>query len=170
MKHVLVLLALVSMVTLTPAYAHKFSTAYMEVHLQQSQPLLIWKVSLHDLAQAELLAEGNNNTLSWQHVLQSQSSVQQYVRQQIHFNSATGACELNTGSADWKVQQLQHEMFLVLPIRVNCSSTEQWQLSYRALFDSKHNHKLLLSWLLPSAEANAVLSADKPTFPETLAP
>ncbi|MEO3679551.1 hypothetical protein ABGI61_10995 [Rheinheimera sp. FR7-31] len=170
MKHFLVLLALVSMVTLTPAYAHKFSTAYMEVHLQQSQPLLIWKVSLHDLAQAELLAEGNNNTLSWQHVLQSQSSVQQYVRQQIHFNSATGACGLNTGSADWKVQQLQHEMFLVLPIRVNCSSTEQWQLSYRALFDSKHNHKLLLSWLLPSAEANAVLSADKPTFPETLAP
>lgn len=165
MKNLIRGLLLASFLSQAPAYAHKFSTAYMEVSLHQSQPLLVWKVALHDLAQAGLVETDGSNALSWQQVLHSQHRLQQYIKQRIGFSSKAGSCELSSDPDSWQVQRMQHNMFLVLPLRVQCANTERWQLSYQALFDNKHNHKLLLSWQLASTQAEAVLSEQQATYP-----
>jgi hypothetical protein len=145
--------------------AHKFSTAYIDVTQQQGQPVLVWKVALHDLAQAGLVQAKDSHQVRWQQVLDSEPQLQDYIRQRLSFSSAAGACDINTAAADWLVQRVQQDMFLLLPLKVHCDSIERWQLSYNALFDSQHSHKLLLSWQLPADKANAVLSAASPLYP-----
>jgi hypothetical protein len=57
---------------------------------------------------------------------------------------------------------------MLLPLTVRCDSITRWQLSYNALFDRQHSHKLLLSWQLPPDKANAVLSVTSPLYPVLL--
>lgn len=147
------------------AQAHKFSTAYMDVTEQQGQPALIWKVALHDLAQAGLISAKDSHQVSWQQVLDSEPQLQDYIRQRLRFSSAAGACDISTTAVDWLAQRMQQDMFLLLPLRVRCDSIDRWQLNYTALFDSQHSHKLLLSWQLPPNRANAVLSPTSPLYP-----
>lgn len=169
MKYVFPLLAIIWMLCASPVVAHKFSTAYMDVTKQQGQPVLVWKVALHDLAQAGLIQAKNNHQVSWQQVLDSEPQLQQYISERLRFNSAAGVCSMQTAAADWLVQRMQQDTFLLLPLQVRCDSNEGWQLSYKALFDSEHSHKLLLSWQLPPDKANAVLSAKSPFFPAIIA-
>lgn len=147
------------------AQAHKFSTAYMQVTEQQGQPVLVWKVALHDLAQAGLIQAKDSHQVSWQQVLDSEPQLQDYISQRLGFSSAAGACDINTAAENWLVQRVQLDMFLLLPLQVRCDSIERWQLSYNALFDSQHSHKLLLSWQLPPDKANAVLSPTSLLYP-----
>lgn len=147
------------------AQAHKFSTAYMDVTQQDGQPALLWKVALHDLAQAGLIQANDNHQVSWQQVLDSELQLQRYIRQRLTFSSDAGNCDISTDANNWLAQRMQQDMFLLLPLRVSCVGTGQWQLSYTALFDSQHSHKLLLSWQLPGAKANAVLAAQSPLYP-----
>lgn len=147
--------------------AHKFSTAYMDVTQAQGQPVLVWKVALHDLAQAGLIQAKDNHQVSWQQVLDSEPQLQSYITERLRFSSAAGPCRLDTAAADWLAQPIQKDMFLLLPIRVSCDGAEQLQLKYQALFDSQHSHKLLVSWQVPPAKANAVLSAQHPRYPQT---
>lgn len=148
--------------------AHKFSTAYMDVTEQQGQPVLLWKVALHDLAQAGLISAKDSHQVSWQQVLDSEPRLQDYIRQRLRFSSAAGHCDINTTAENWLAQRVQQDLFLVLPLEVRCDSIVRWQLSYSALFDSQHSHKLLLSWQLPPDKANAVLSATSPLYPALL--
>ncbi|WP_148275716.1 hypothetical protein [Rheinheimera nanhaiensis] len=150
-----------------PAHAHKFSTAYMDVMQQQDQPLLVWRVSLHDLTQAGALGSSHNAELSWQQVLNSETLLRSYINNRIHFTSAAGACRITTNTSDWRVKQ-QQQLFLVLPLQVYCGSLSGWQLSYQALFDNQHNHKLLLNWKIKPAAANLVLSPDKHFYPDVI--
>lgn len=147
------------------AQAHKFSTAYMDVTERQGQPALLWKVALHDLAQAGLILAKDSHQVSWQQVLDSEPELQDYIRQRLNFSSAAGACELSTSASDWLAQRMQQDMFLLLPLKVRCDSVERWQLNYTALFDRQYSHKLLLSWQLTSNKANAVLSPKSPIYP-----
>lgn len=165
MKYVFSLLATVWMLCASPVMAHKFSTAYMDVTEKQGQPVLLWKVALHDLAQAGLIQAKNNHQVSWQQVLDSEPQLQQYISERLRFSSTAGVCSMQTAAADWLVQRMQQDTFLLLPLQVRCDSNEGWQLSYKALFDSEHSHKVLLSWQLPPDKANAVLSAKSPFFP-----
>lgn len=165
MKYVFPMLVVALMLLATPVIAHKFSTAYMDVTEQQGQPVLVWKVALHDLAQAGLIQAKNNHQVSWQQVLDSEEQLQAYIGQRLSFSSAVGVCSMQTTAADWLVQRVQQDMHLLLPLQVHCGSSNGWTLSYKALFDSEHSHKLLLSWQLPPDEVNAVLSAKKTVFP-----
>lgn len=161
-------LAILTLCFATTAQAHKFSTAYMDVTGQQGQPVLLWKVALHDLAQAGLISAKDSHQVRWQQVLDSEPGLQDYIRQRLRFSSAAGDCDINTTAENWLVQRVQQDLFLVLPLQVRCDSITRWQLSYTALFDSQHSHKLLLSWQLPPDKANAVLSATSPLYPVLL--
>ncbi|WP_214000149.1 hypothetical protein [Arsukibacterium sp.] len=148
------------------ALAHKFSTAYMDVTEQAGQPVLLWKVALHDLAQAKLLVADNSHQVSWQQVMDSATTLNTYLISHIGFSSAGQPCQLKAVVAsDWQLQRLQRDLYLLLPIAVDCANSDSWQLTYQALFTSEPSHKLLLSWQVPGAEANAVLAADSMKFP-----
>ncbi|MBV2128009.1 hypothetical protein [Arsukibacterium indicum] len=146
--------------------AHKFSTAYMDVKVVNSQPVLLWKVALHDLAQARLITADNSHQVSWQQVIDSAPALNTYLNEHLAFSSAGSPCLLEPAPAgNWQLQQLQRDHYLVLAVTVNCDSATDWQVSYRALFASEPSHKLLLSWQVPGEAANGVLSADSDTFP-----
>lgn len=165
MRYMLIISVIAAFIWPLTAQAHKFSTAYMDVTQQHGQPLLLWKVALHDLAQAGLIQTKDNHQVSWQQVLDSESQLQGYISQRLSFSSAAGPCGISTTAADWLAQRAQQDTFLLLPLRVSCTGSGHWQLGYRALFDSQHSHKLLLSWQLPGAKANAVLTAQSPRYP-----
>ena len=165
MKYVFCLSSMVWLLCASPVMAHKFSTAYMDVTEQQGQPVLLWKVALHDLAQVGLIQAKNNHQVSWQQVLDSEPQLQAYISQRLSFSSAAGICSIQTIAADWLVKREQRDTYLILPLQVSCDSSEGWQLSYRALFDSEHSHKLLLSWKLSQDKVDSVLSAKKMVFP-----
>ncbi|KKO49989.1 hypothetical protein VT06_03090 [Arsukibacterium sp. MJ3] len=148
------------------ALAHKFSTAYMDVKSLQGQPVMVWKVALHDLAQARLIASKDNHQVTWQQVLDSAPTLNAYLTEQITFSSDGKSCQITpAAAADWQLQRLQRDLYLLLPLSVSCNSSNNWQLTYQALFASEPSHKLLLSWQVPTASANAVLSAESIVFP-----
>jgi hypothetical protein len=157
------------------AQAHKFSTAYMDVREHEGQLALVWKVSLHDLAQASIITTTDLHQVSWQQVLDSELRLLDYLRKRLNVisvgkdsvdeDSADEKCQLQSHAADWLTQRVHKELFLVLPITVTCNFNEQFQLRYQALFDVKHSHKLMLSWHTSKVKANAVLAADANTFP-----
>ena len=148
------------------ALAHKFSTAYMDVKLSNDQPILLWKVALHDLAQARLISAENSHQVSWQQVMDSAPVLNRYLTEQVAFKSAGTPCTITPAvAADWQLQQIKRDLYVVLPITVSCNSSSNWQLTYRALFASEPSHKLLLSWQVPATASNQVLTADADTYP-----
>ena len=148
------------------AMAHTFSTAYLEVFVYQQQPAMLWKVALHDLARAGVLPGQNDEQISWQHVLDSEQILQRYLTQHLVFSSEQQSCHIKTlASSEWQLQQLQRDLYLLLPLQVYCPTQDKWQLHYQALFNVESSHKLLLSWQVPGQDANAVLSAASPYYP-----
>lgn len=166
MKFIILLsLLLLNLTWLPEANAHKFSTAYMEVSSESQQPRLIWKVSLHDLTQAKLFGSQTLTQISWQQVIAHKDELTLYIQKHIAFTDKLGPCSLAIAdTSNWRTQQLQQQLYLLLPIDAICQSPEQWQLSYQALFETGHNHKLLLSWQA-SGKTQAVLSKDKAIYP-----
>ncbi|MDX1538068.1 hypothetical protein [Arsukibacterium sp.] len=147
--------------------AHKFSTAYMDVKDVAGQPAVVWKVALHDLAQAGLIASANSHQVSWQQVTDSAPALNTYLNDHISFSSAGEPCQINAAlAADWQLQRLHRDSYLLLPLVVSCKHAAGWQLTYRALFAGEPSHKLLLSWQVAGASDNAVLAADAITYPE----
>ncbi|MDX1391703.1 MAG: hypothetical protein R3241_04950, partial [Rheinheimera sp.] len=131
------------------AIAHKFSTAYLDVSARDGQPVIVWQVALHDLAQARLLQGAFGSAVSWQQVLDSEASLSRYIRARLSFTADATACTLAPQHSDhWQLQQIQGEFYLQLAVQAKCSSAHGWQLTYRALFDTEHSHKALLSWQL----------------------
>ncbi|KKO44131.1 hypothetical protein WG68_16835 [Arsukibacterium ikkense] len=146
--------------------AHKFSTAYMDVTVANDQPTLLWKVALHDLAQAKLIAAKNNHQVSWQQVLDSAPVLNRYLAEHLSFTSQQQACQITpAATSEWQLQRLQRDLYLLLPLAVTCPANSDWQLTYRALFQSEASHKLLLSWQVAVSSGNAVLAADSDTYP-----
>lgn len=166
MKNIMLVAALLGLSLSQYVQAHKFSTAYMDVKAIDSQPVLLWKVALHDLAQARLINADNSHQVSWQQVTDSAPALTTYLNEHLIFSSAGKPCQMTPALAsNWQLQQLQRDLYLLLPIAVRCQSTDDWQLTYRALFTSEPSHKLLLSWQVPGEAANGVLAADSATFP-----
>ena len=165
-KIVNLVVCLIVGLTAPAVLAHKFSTAYMDVKEVAGQPTLLWKVALHDLAQARIIAADNSHQITWQQVLDSEPALNAYLAEHISFTSAGKPCQLSAAAAaSWQLQRLQKDFYLLLPVAVKCKNTSDWQLRYQALFASEPSHKLLLSWQIPGATANAVLSANSATFP-----
>tara|TARA_R110002126_G_scaffold10245_78_gene46787 strand:- start:368 stop:880 length:513 start_codon:yes stop_codon:yes gene_type:complete len=148
------------------ALAHKFSTAYMDVKVINDQPVLLWKVALHDLAQAQLIDADNGHQVSWQQVMDSAPVLNSYLAEHVSFKSGQQACQITPlATSEWQLQRLQRDLYLLLPMAVQCAGNTDWQLTYRALFQREPSHKLLVSWQVPGAGGNAVLAADSDSFP-----
>lgn len=171
MTYIKLIAVFVALLLTTAAQAHKFSTAFMDVMMQDSQPHMQFKVTLHDLAQAQLIAAAGSQQISWQQVLDSETLIQRYLAERLTFSSAGQACAITLApTADWLMQRIAHDMYLLLPLSVNCDKAGQWQLGYTALFDAQHNHKLLLNWQLAPEKVDAVISASQPFYPADKAP
>ena len=148
------------------AIAHTFSTAYMEVSVFNGQPAVLWKVALHDLAKARLIPGEHDEQINWQQVMDSELALQRYVDQHLAFNSAEQPCRVTAlASNEWQLQRLQRDLYLLLPLKVDCAQPDNWQLSYLALSEYDASHKLLLSWQVPGEKATAVFSATAPYYP-----
>lgn len=147
------------------AIAHKFSTAYLDVSARDGQPVIVWQVALHDLAQARLLQGASSSAVSWQQVVDSEASLSRYLQERLSFTADATACTLAPQHSDhWQLQQIQGEFYLQLAVQAKCSSAHGWQLTYRALFDTEHSHKALLSWQLANNTQRAVLDKHSPSF------
>lgn len=159
------LISFLGLLIIPSAHAHKFSTAYLDVSEKAAQPNLIWKVSLHDLASADLLGL-TSTQIGWQQIMDSHESIARYIEANIVFKSQDDNCALQLAtSKDWQTQRIQQQTYLLLPIYATCISNEGWHLSYTALFETGHSHKLLLNWNTTSLKANTVLSENHITFP-----
>lgn len=166
MKYTAVCLRLSALLMSTNVVAHTFSTAYMDVFVYQQQPAMLWKVALHDLAQARLLSGQIEAQVSWQQVLESEPGLRRYLAQYLAFSSARQPCRVELlASSEWQLQQFQRELYLLLPLKVYCPRPDEWQLHYQALFTVESSHKLLLSWQVPAESANVVLSESSPYYP-----
>jgi hypothetical protein len=148
------------------ALAHKFSTAYLDVSEVGGQPLIVWQVALHDLAQAQLLPGTTSNTLRWQQVLDSEATLATYISARMMFTADAAPCQLTPQPANsWVLQQKQGDYYLQLAIQADCRTPHAWQLQYRALFDIEHSHKALVSWHVGNDRLNAVVDAKTAVYP-----
>lgn len=149
------------------SYAHKFSTAYLDVSEKTQQPFLLWKVSLHDLASANLLG-ALERQISWQQVTAAEQTLAIYIAHHILFYSNAVPCTLQLASAtSWQTQRVQQQTYVLFPVQVTCQTSEGWQLHYDALFETEHSHKLLLRWKTSYQQAQVVLSEQQPFFPSS---
>jgi len=160
----------ISIITLlffvTPAaYAHKFSTAYLDISEKEAEIQLLFKVAIHDLASANLLSE-QANQISWKQITASYESIAHYIDSHVKLNSEGKPCALVLLPATtWQVQHIQQQPYVLLQITADCSNNPLVQLSYNALFETGHSHKLLLSWNINNLKVNAVLAENERIFP-----
>jgi hypothetical protein len=169
MKPFCLLLAALSLLYTENAQAHQFSTAYVDVSEHGGQPVIVWQVALHDLAQAKLLVGVSGHAVRWQQVLDSEAVLSAYVSARIRFSAQAAACNvIPERAANWLLQQRQGEFYLQLKIAVECSTNRDWQLHYQALFDTEHSHKALLQWQVADASQHAVLEKRAPSFSQNI--
>lgn len=148
-----------------PLSAHQFSTAYLDLQLQQNTVQGSWKVTIHDLAQAGVIKGDVQQQISWQQLLDSSAEVVAYIQQRLLFTDSSSDCPLQTSAkADWMLQNLQQEFYLIVPFSVECRQYKQPKLHYQALFDAVPTHKLLLQWQSVDGQRRAVLTQQQQGF------
>ena len=160
------LMLIISYFFAPPVQAHKFSTAYLDVSEHDGQTIIVWQAALHDLAQARLLQSTSSSAVSWQQVLNSETTLSDYIRARFLFTADSAPCTLTPQpSANWSLQQHQGEFYLQVVLLADCATPLHRQLHYRALFDSEHSHKALLFWRLDNKRLRAVIDASATPFP-----
>ncbi|MED5524506.1 MAG: HupE/UreJ family protein [Pseudomonadota bacterium] len=122
-----------------PAWGHQASTAFLRLDGNQG----VLELSLMDLASRLNLDSDADGQLTWGEVTQHRAAVAAVVGQGLRFRRGEQPCALSL-TGNWQAERHFNEVFLWLPLRLDCPEAGALALDYR-LFTQTPGHKLLLA-------------------------
>jgi hypothetical protein len=158
------LLALLLVLLLPTAWAHKPSDSYLTIDVKAATIEGRWDIALRDLDFALTLDNDGNGELTWGEVRARHADIAAYARQHLRVSADDKPCALDIVG----VQQIDEHtdgMYSVLPLAVQCeaASPSRLTLTYTLFADLDPQHRGLLNLEARGASRSAVLGPQQAT-------
>ena len=157
MKHWLLLAALLlTLLTQSPAWAHKPSDSYLTLRASDgsSNIAIRWDIALRDLDYVLQLDRDGNGDLTWGEVRQRADDITRLATSRLALIAAGSPCKLVT-TADLQLDKHSDGTYAVLSLSAQCLTlSAPLKANYTLLFDVDPSHRGLVQWIAPGP-ANA---------------
>lgn len=152
MKRLLV--GLILLLAAGTANAHKASTSYLQLHVDDSRISGQWDIALRDLDHAIGLDADGDGNLTWGEVRQAADRISAYSMARLHMNTDGAACPLQV--SDLQIAEHSDGHYAVLLLEGHCTATpHRLDLDYSLFFDLDALHRGLLNLSFGSGNAQS---------------
>jgi hypothetical protein len=162
MKHTwIILLALLGLLCMQPARAHKASDSYLNLEVREQQIEGRWDIALRDLELAVGLDGDGDGALTWDEVRSRHDAIAAYALSRLKLSSDGADCPLQVTTQ--LVDTHTDGAYSVLMLRGACTGpVAQLALDYSLLAEIDPQHKGLLALKHGVATSTAIFSPDQP--------
>ncbi|ULA64121.1 MAG: conserved membrane protein of unknown function [Nitrospira sp.] len=160
------LLALILILFVQPAWAHKSSDSYLSLRLHDHLIEGQWDIALRDLDDAIGLDRDDDGAITWGETNARHAAIAAYALSRLTLTAGGTTCA--TAVTDHLIDHHTDGAYAVLRFTAVCSSTRApLAVDYRLLFDLDAQHKGLLRLAHAHNTRTAIFSRDVPaqTFP-----
>ena len=157
-------LALGSLLSLTPAWAHKPSDSYLTLRATEGQSAVAmrWDIALRDLDYVLTLDRDGNGELTWGEVRQRDADITKLATSRLALTADGAACPL-TPSGPLMLDTHSDGNYAVLSLTAQCASDgalkAPLKLRYSMLFDVDPSHRGLVQWVAPGQDTVSAAQA-----------
>ena len=167
-------LALGTLLTLTPAWAHKPSDSYLTIRATEGQSAMAvrWDIALRDLDYVLTLDRDGNGELTWGEVRQRDPDITKLATSRLTLTADGSACPL-TASGPLMLDTHSDGNYAVLSLTAQCvgggALKAPLKLNYSMLFDVDPSHRGLVQWVAPGNDTAQALVFGTESAEQTLA-
>ena len=167
-------LALGSLLSLTPAWAHKPSDSYLTIRATEGQSAIAvrWDIALRDLDYVLTLDRDGNGELNWGEVRQRDADITKLATSRLALTADGAACPL-TPSGPLMLDTHSDGNYAVLSLTAQCPGDgalkAPLKLNYSMLFDVDPSHRGLVQWVAPGNDTAQALVFGTESADQTLA-
>ncbi|MFM9901539.1 MAG: HupE/UreJ family protein [Polaromonas sp.] len=171
-------LALGSLLSLTPAWAHKPSDSYLTLRAAEGQTAVTvrWDIALRDLDYVLTLDRDGNGELTWGEVRQRDADITRLATSRLALTADGAACPL-TPSGPLMLDTHSDGNYAVLSLTAQCAGDggvngalkAPLKLNYSMLFDVDPSHRGLVQWVAPGNDTAQALVFGTESAEQTLA-
>ncbi len=156
------LLALLLVLCLPTAWAHKPSDSYLTINVKAAAIDGQWDIALRDLDFALTLDADGNGELTWGEVRARHADVAAYASQRLAVTADDKPCTLEVGAQ--QIDEHTDGRYSVLPLTLQCeaASPTRVALTYSLFADLDPQHRGLLNLVARGASRSAVLGPQQP--------
>lgn len=157
-------LALASLLSLTPAWAHKPSDSYLTLRATEGQNAVAvrWDIALRDLDYVLTLDRDGNGELTWGEVRQRDADITKLATSRLALTADGTACPL-TPSGPLMLDTHSDGNYAVLSLTAQCAGEgalkAPLKLNYSMLFDVDPSHRGLVQWVAPGQDPASAAQA-----------
>ena len=168
------LLALGTLLTLNPAWAHKPSDSYLTLRAAEGQSTVTvrWDIALRDLDYVLTLDRDGNGELTWGEVRQRDADITKLAVSRLALTAGGTACPL-TPTAPLMLDTHSDGNYAVLSLAAKCAGEgalkAPLKLNYSMLFDVDPSHRGLVQWVAPGNDTAQALVFGTESAEQTLA-
>ena len=158
-------LALVGLLAVGSAQAHKPSDSYLSLTMVDGRFSGRWDIALRDLEYAIGLDADGDGAITWGELRARHAEIATYALARLNMLADGAACTLEGGTQ--QVDEHTDGAYTVLPLAVTCpTAPEKLTLRYSLFADIDPQHRGLLNLTVNGATRTAVLvpAAEAPTF------
>ena len=167
-------LAMGSLLSQTPAWAHKPSDSYLTLRATDGQSLVAvrWDVALRDLDYVLTLDRDGNGELTWGEVRQRDADITKLATSRLALTADGTACPL-TPRGPLMLDTHSDGSYAVLSLTAQCPGGSALKaplkLNYSMLFDVDPSHRGLVQWVAPGNDTAQALVFGTESAEQTLA-
>ena len=167
-------LAMGSLLSQTPAWAHKPSDSYLTLRATDGQSLVAvrWDIALRDLDYVLTLDRDGNGELTWGEVRQRDADITKLATSRLALTADGTACPL-TPSGPLMLDTHSDGSYAVLSLTAQCPGGSALKaplkLNYSMLFDVDPSHRGLVQWVAPGNDTAQALVFGTESAEQTLA-
>ncbi len=151
------LIALLLVLLLPTAWAHKPSDSYLTVNVKAAATSGQWDIALRDLDFALTLDADGNGEITWGEVRARHADIASYATQRLTVTADDKPCTLEVGAQ--QIDEHTDGRYSVLPLTLQCESASPTRvaLTYTLFADLDPQHRGLLNLVARGASRSAVL-------------
>lgn len=129
------------------AQAHQFSTAYLAIQTQSSQPKVTaeYRLAVRDLSLLVPLEMSENRQITWGAIKAQNGELAKLLTQDMQWKSGNTACSMNPQREPLALDNVAGLPYLVMYLSVDCGDAAATALDYRVLQHVDNGHRLIMS-------------------------
>jgi len=157
------LIALLLVLCLPAAWAHKPSDSYLTINVEAAATSGQWDIALRDLDFALTLDADGNGEITWGEVRARHADIAAYARDHLRVTADDKPCTVDVGAQ--QIDEHTDGMYSVLPLALQCeaASPARVAISYTLFADLDPQHRGLLNLVARGASRSAVLGPQQAT-------
>ncbi len=151
-------LAVLLVLCLPPALAHKPSDSYLQLRGEEQGVAMRWDIALRDLDYVLQLDADGNGELTWGEVRRRQADIEQLALSRLALSSMDQPCTIAHAGAPMQLDTHSDGTYAVLSLQARCPALQtKLQVAYSLFFDVDPTHRGLVQWTAPGEQGTQAL-------------